>query len=57
MIPQIIYICMFFTALIMSGYNHGKEKKGTHNLFVDLVTIAISVGILIWGGFFDSLFK
>jgi hypothetical protein len=57
MTPQIIYIGIFLINLVLSGYKHGKDRTGTHNLWVDLVAYALGIGLLYWGGFFDPLFK
>lgn len=57
MIPQIIYIIFLIINLILIGYNHDKPKTGKHNMFTDIIVLAISIGLLYWGGFFDPLFK
>lgn len=57
MIPQIIYIILLIINLILIGYNHDKPKTGKHNMFTDIIVLAILIGLLYWGGFFDPLFK
>jgi hypothetical protein len=57
MTPQIIFIIIILANLVLSGYHHGKERKGRHNLFVDLIGLGIIIILLTLGGFFDPLFK
>jgi len=55
MLPQLIYIALILTSLVLSGYRHGKDKKGKYNLWADLIAMALMVGLLYWGGFFDPI--
>lgn len=55
MTPQIIYICIILIDLILIGYYHGKPKKGKHNVFVNLIVMAITLSLLCWGGFFNVI--
>ncbi len=57
MIPQIIYIIMILISLVVSGYMHGKEKTGKYNVFIELLFMALRIGLLYWGGFFDVILK
>jgi len=57
MVPQIIYIIMVAFYLVMSGYQHEQPKEGYHNVWDNLIALALQLGLLYWGGFFDVLFK
>ena len=51
--PQIIMIVIFSISLTLSMLDHGKPKTGKESFFAALVNTAITVGLLIWGGFFN----
>jgi len=57
MTPQIIYILLILANLMLISNRHGKEKTGKHNLWIDLVSLALMVGLIYWGGFFNPLFN
>lgn len=57
MTPQILIIVLFSISLLLAANKHGREKSGKENFWTSLVAMAITVGLLIWGGFFDNLFK
>ena len=48
---QIILLVYFGVSLLISANQHGK-KRPEHNFWVDLLSIGILFGLLIWGGFF-----
>jgi len=48
--PQIIYIVLLALGVGIAWNNHGKAT--TTNFWATLVSTAITVGLLIWGGFF-----
>lgn len=50
--PQIIMIVLLAMSLGLSLANHGKQKEGKHNFFLDIFASGISFGLLYWGGFF-----
>ncbi len=50
--PQIVLIVLFCLSLGISMAKHGQEETKKHNFFTSLVSVAIEVSILIWGGFF-----
>lgn len=50
--PQIILIVMLSAQLLGSAFYHG-EKRGNVDLRVAMIRIAVLVGLLIWGGFFQ----
>lgn len=51
-VPQIIMTIMFTINLAVSLVLHGEIKEEKVNFFAVLITSAIEVGILYWGGFF-----
>jgi len=51
-VPQIIYILLTATVLLIAMNLHGKPKKGKHNYWSYLASTLIQLGILMWGGFF-----
>jgi len=46
MIPQFIYIGLVLIALVSAGYKHNKPKEGKHNMYTDIITMAIMIGLL-----------
>ena len=50
--PQIIILVIVFVGLLIASRQHGKPKEGTHNFWVDLLSNAILILLLWWGGFF-----
>jgi len=55
MAPQIIYLSLVFSGLLIAANQHGKERS-PHNFWVTLVATAISFSLLYWGGFFSVIF-
>jgi hypothetical protein len=55
--PQILYIILTLVNLLLNAHYHGEPKEGNHNFFIDLLGIAITYALLIWGGFFDVFLK
>ena len=55
MLPQIIYLALAFMALGISLAKHG-ESRSNHNFGLTLLSMAIAIYILWWGGFFKPLF-
>ena len=51
--PQIIYIAMLAAGAGIAMVKHGKPKEGNYNFWTSLLSSAIVVGLLIWGGFFS----
>ena len=49
--PQITWIILVSLSLIIVALNHGKPRE-SYNIFTFLITLAISVTLLIKGGFF-----
>lgn len=54
--PQWLLLILFFIGVVMAAYEHGKPRK-PENLFVHLIATAITLIILIFGGFFRGLFN
>lgn len=52
-IPAIIMIVLFALSLGSNLVMHGKPKEGNYNFGIALVSCAIQVGLLWWGGFFN----
>ncbi len=50
--PQIIYIIIMTIALTAHINNHGKPTNEKYNWWAKLISTGITVGLLIWGGFF-----
>ena len=53
MAPQIIYLFLSLCVLLIGANEHGKEKTGKHNFWINLISVIIYLSILICGGFFD----
>lgn len=49
--PQIILIVIYSISLLLSARDHGKPRPNG-NFWLSLVATVISVGLLLWGGFF-----
>jgi len=52
MLPQILYLSYFFIATLIGIINHGNQY--TYNAAKTLFLGGISIGLLIWGGFFAT---
>jgi len=52
--PQIIYLLILGIGLGSSLVNHGQPKKGNESFFLTLFASGISIGLMIWGGFFHG---
>lgn len=50
-IPQIIVIVMFSLNVGISLAKHG-QSQGRYSFWATLISVAIWVGLLTWGGFF-----
>ena len=57
MTPQIILIILYAISLGIIITKHGEDKEGKHNFVVTLISNAVVLGILYWGGFFDVFSK
>ena len=48
-------IVLIVLMAISAGINieqHGKPKTGNHSIWIWLVSVALEIGLLYWGGFF-----
>lgn len=50
--PQIIYLALILYSIFEAASHHGEQRTGRHNLWATLVSAALSVGLVYWGGFF-----
>lgn len=57
MLPQIIYLVLALTSLMVGSYNHGKISKKPYNVWYTISAFSIQISLLYWGGFFDSILK
>ena len=56
-LPQIVMLMMVGASIGMSAVRHGKEQTEQENVFITIVSALIIQAILVWGGFYDPLFK
>jgi hypothetical protein len=52
-LPQIIIIALFCMNIGIYMSKHGEQKEGRYNCWVILISVAIELGLLYWGGFFS----
>jgi len=55
MLPQIIVLVLIVLSLGINMAQHGTPKTGKNSFWVSLVSAAITLGLLWWGGFFNGL--
>ena len=55
MIPQIIMLAIVVLGLINCARRSGTPCKGIYNFYEDVFWLAISQGLLFWGGFYEAL--
>jgi len=53
-VPQIIWLVLVIYGTAYALVNHGKPRP-PYNIWIDLVSTAISLGLLWWGGFFGGV--
>lgn len=51
--PQIIYVVWLALSVGISLARHGKPKMGNESFWGALLGVAIQIGLLLWGGFFN----
>ena len=51
--PQIIYLVLTAINLLTSANLHGKPKSGNNTFWSALISAAIFIPLLWWGGFFN----
>jgi hypothetical protein len=52
--PQIIVLTLTGVGLLLDAYMHGKPKEGKNSIWLSLISRALSMGLLWWGGFFNG---
>lgn len=57
MSPQIIYLILAFTSLMINANRHGKVSNKPSNVWFTIVAFSIQISLLYWGNFFDSILK
>lgn len=50
---QIAMVVLFGLSLGMNLASHGKPRNGTNNFWAALLGVAMEVGFLWWGGFWN----
>jgi hypothetical protein len=51
-IPEVILIFLMAGGLVYELVNHGKARTGRHDVYIKMLTLPITIGLLYWGGFF-----
>ena len=57
MSPQIIYLVLAFTSLMINANKHGKMSEKPTNVWLAITAFSVQISLLYWGGFFDSILK
>lgn len=50
--PQIIYIALVSINVGATAMMQGQPKTGTYSVWTQIVSSALFIGLLTWGGFF-----
>lgn len=51
--PQGIYLALFFLSVCHHASKNGQPRTGTYDLGAALISAAICIALLWWGGFFS----
>jgi uncharacterized membrane protein len=51
--PQWIYIVLMVIGLFVSIERHGRPREGTYNGVASIISAALGIALLYWGGFFS----
>ena len=51
-LPQIIYLMLVAIGLGITIEEHGKPKDGINNFWATFIAQALTIALLVWGGFF-----
>jgi hypothetical protein len=51
-VPQIILCALYTLSLGIHLAKNGEPRTGNYGFFSSLFTVAVVIGLLIWGGFF-----
>lgn len=57
MIPQLLWLGLAFIGVGIHLARNGERREDNYSAGLAFVTLAIQVGLLYWGGFFDSLLR
>ena len=49
--PQVVMIAMYVLNIYDTAQHHGEPRRGTNNVLVALLGVALSVVVLYYGGF------
>lgn len=52
--PEIILIVLWSISLLYKSYLHGKERTGTHDIFLSLSAFSIMLYLYVWAGLFNN---
>lgn len=55
MLPQLLLLALYVLSLGIHLAQHGQPKKGNESFPAGFVAVALQVGLLYWGGFFNGL--
>ena len=50
--PQIIYLVLTFLTFLIHAFKHGQPRDDDYNIGYQTINVALSLGLLYWGGFF-----
>lgn len=56
-IPQTVFLTLMLLGLGTTMAMHGRPKTGNHSVWITLVSDAVVIVLLWWGGFFDAVLK
>lgn len=52
--PQLLIVALMALELGIHLGLHGKPKEGRYNFGYALISVAITISLLLWGGFFSK---
>ena len=53
--PQLLILALLLVGTGVQLAKHGEPRGGKHSFWVALISDAILIGLLYWGGFFTKL--
>ena len=54
-IPQIIILILIGIDVLFAINKHGQKQEHGYNIFASVFAAALTLGILLWGGFFNHV--
>lgn len=57
MIAQIIVLTLLVANIAINAYEYGNKKQTRKQYITEWVSMLLLMGLLIWGGYFNVLFK